>query len=417
MIFISAALQRGGNFLTRVTESKMKRNRFLRRGVLLLLCVGVLICPPAWAGNPLKLLFRGAAKETFTRQIPVAKLERILSARVRVTSQQIPPLLRWQKRYVDDTDLPVKKVLKAQTLYSRKSPYAELPFWDQLSHEAKENYFLAANNRASRQVIQQRLQSAKTVQQNQESLWRTQKGFAPAPLENILLEEIPSQAQYILLGEEHDQAVILDFVSRFLTSYQRKYPARKICLLTEFLPVGQPSKYTLDSMREESPAYAKVFTRAQKSGITVYGLEPQVVFSSRDVVLLDEKYNPGKKKWELWVMPESMRARNRFWMQQIKAMRAQYPDAVFVIYAGADHVAYNASFSLAKEFPSEQTFIAHLFAEDSQNDVYNDWLDVIGGDEYPFRKQKVLSWKSPFLRRVAGFDIRFLISKKDLAPQ
>ena len=75
------------------------------------------------------------------------------------------------------------------------------------------------------------------------------------------------------------------------------------------------------------------------------------------------------------------------------------------------------SFSLAKEFPSEQTFIAHLFAEDSQNDVYNDWLDVIGGDEYPFRKQKVLSWKSPFLRRVAGFDIRFLISKKDLAPQ
>ncbi len=221
---------------------------------LLVLASAWLLClQPAWAGNPLKGLLKGTAKAPVARKFSSQQVERILANRAQISRQQFPALSVTQRLYVYDADLPVQKILKWDVSRGPQVPYEKLPFWHKLSKEGKYNYFLAANNRACRRNIINQLRAFEALHKHLAGLWQERVKFPNKPLEEILVQSINPQAQYILLGEEHDHAQVQKFVVRFLQTYQKTYPDKKVILLTEFLPVGWKRQRDLQEMLEEDP--------------------------------------------------------------------------------------------------------------------------------------------------------------------
>ena len=383
-----------------------------RRGPLLLAVVLLLVSQPVWAGNPLKAVFKGAGKAPVARKFFSPQIERILANRVQISRQKFPALSVEQRLQVYDADLPVKGVLKWDVSHGPQAPYEKLPFWRKLSKQGKYNYFLAANNRASKRAVAIRVNAAKNIQKNVKELWNKRQTIPEELPEQTLLRAIKPQTRYILIGEEHDTPGVQDFLIRFLKTYQAKYSGRKIVLLTEFLPAGKDQTYILQEKRTKDPDYGGFFVWAQAHGISVKGVEPRYVFFQNALAESDPVFKTEEATQDLWVLPEGFRLRNTFWIEQIQKWREKYPDAVFILYAGSDHVAYNTPFSVANKLPAESTFVAHVFGPRAphENPGY-DFLDEIGGLQYPFYRQRILSWDSPALRRVAGFDMRLIVTK------
>lgn len=372
------------------------------------LAVLMLASQPLWAGWSFKIPWKSTAQPAFTRQIPSSKMKKILQERVYLTRQRFPSISHEQQHFVSKDDLPVKEIIKWHTKGWLKSPYNDLPFWHKLSERDRYNYFLAANNRASRKAITERLQAVQKIREHVEELWNTKRSFSPQSYDQLLLQMIPPETQYILLGEEHDFMQIQLFVANFLQAYRQKYPERQIIFLTEFLPAEADYSKVLKLMLQYSPAYGQVMLWALTHGISVKGLEIPHVFFQDTWAVGDPAFGADYNLYSMWVLPEGIRLRNRFWLQEIKKWREQYPQAVFIIYAGMDHVAYNTPFSIAKELPSDGTFVAQLLPEVGEQTVgYS--LDKVGGKQYPFGQQNILSWESPALRRIAGFDIRMQV--------
>lgn len=385
---------------------------------LLVLASAWLLClQPAWAGNPLKGLLKGTAKAPVARKFSSQQVERILANRAQISRQQFPALSVTQRLYVYDADLPVQKILKWDVSRGPQVPYEKLPFWHKLSKEGKYNYFLAANNRASKHAVTVRLKAAEDIQKNLKELWNKRQTPTAELPEQTLLRAIKPQDRYILIGEEHDTPEVQDFLIRFLKTYQAQYSGRKIVLLTEFLPAGKEQAYIIQEKRTMDPDYGNFFVWAQAHGVRVKGMEPRYVFFQNAFAESDPAFKTAESSQDLWVLSESIRLRNNFWIEQIQKWREQYPDAVFILYAGAEHVAYNAPFSVANRLPAENTFVAHVFVQRSpdENPGY-DYLDEIGGIRYPFYQQRVLSWNSPSLSRVAGFDMRVILPQRKAVP-
>ncbi len=185
-------------------------------------------------------------------------------------------------------------------------------------------------------------------------------------------------------------------------------------MLTEFLPTGKNKTALLQHMKKADGGYGYLLNRASSWGITVKGLEARYVFFNDAKAVLDSRV-PDESTVDLWTVPESMHLRNRYWLSQIQQLREQYPDAVFIIYAGAEHVSYNTPFNLTKALPQEELFVAHLFSSKSTNNEARDLLDFLGEDKYPFYLEEILAWKDESMRRLAGFDMRLLINEKDYA--
>lgn len=385
-----------------------------KRVWLLLVLAGILLLgmQPAWAGNPLKTVFKGAKKVSVPRKFSSQQLERILANRAQISRQKFPPLSAQQRLRVYDTDLPVKSILRWDVSRGPQISYEKLPFWRKLSEQGKYNYFLAANNRASKRAVAMRLRAVENIQKNIKELWNKRQTIPAELPEQTLLRAIKPQDRYILIGEEHDTPEVQDFLIRFLKTYQAKYSGRKIVLLTEFLPAGKDKTYIVQEKRSMDPAYGNFFVWAQAHGINIKGVEPRYVFFQNAFAAADPVFKTEEATQDLWILPESMRLRNTFWVEQIQKWREQYPDAVFILYAGAEHVAYNAPFSVADMLPAESTFVAHVFGPRAphENPGY-DFLDEIGGLQYPFCKQRILSWDSPALRRIAGFDMRLIVKE------
>ena len=369
------------------------------------LAVLMLACQPVWAGWSFQSPWKAAAKPAFTRQIPASKIEKILRDRVYLTRQRVPRVPDAWQHFVAAEDLPVKRITEWNTRQGFKSPYDDLPFWSMLSEKERHNYFLAANNRAVRKVINERMQAAQKIRQHLKELWNAKLSFPSQSYNQLLLQAISPETPYILLGEEHDFQAIQMFVIDFLQAYRQKYPERQIVFLTEFLPAEEDYSKVLQSMLQQDPAYGQVMLWALTHGIYVKGLEMPHIFFQNAWVESEPTFGKNCELYNMWVLPESIRLRNRFWLQEIKKWREQYPQAVFIIYAGMEHVAYNTPFSIAKELPAADTFVVQMLPPFGDQTISYE-LDKIGGRQYPFERYNILSWNPPFLRRLAGFDIR-----------
>ncbi len=361
-------------------------------------------------------------KRAFTKtKLTPSKVERILKNRVPRTRKQLPPIPREQLNLWSAEELPADNPFFWKARRPLTGPYDEVPFWKRLSAEAKQNYFLAANNRALKALIRDREQALATARRWAPALWKKRVQFPHQTwdidsLSQAMLQRVPPDADYLLLGEEHNQPVIQALLIRFLRQYKAQNPERKIFLLTEFLPAGAAKKLPLQKMQTADPDYAHLLLAAQKLGINVRGLEPRFVFYSESGTVVESTLLEHEEDATLvatFAMPEGVRLRNQAWLQEIQTLRKRYPDALFIIYAGEMHVNYQSSQSVGSRLPKEKTFVISLLTREADEETPFHALDLLDSFRYPFLEQKVLTWDDPVLRRAAGFDMRILIDPKD----
>ncbi len=370
--------------------------------------------PEAGAQGVVKKAVSACRRSSVGKGMTPAQIEKILLDRVKRTKNQVPRIPPEELECLPAEDFPSQEIVNWPFRRGPVGPYEDLSFWNTLSPQAKRNYFLAANNRASALSLKQRLQIIKALRKQLPDFWQERLVFPHQPLEDTLLQSIPSGTKYILVGEEHNYSQIQVFLARFLQKYKQQYPHQKVFLLTEFLPTGKNKTALLQHMKKADGGYGYLLNRASSWGITVKGLEARYVFFNDAKAVLDSRV-PDESTVDLWTVPESMHLRNRYWLSQIQQLREQYPDAVFIIYAGAEHVSYNTPFNLTKALPQEELFVAHLFSSKPTNNEARDLLDFLGEDKYPFYLEEILAWKDESMRRLAGFDMRLLINEKDYA--
>ena len=157
-------------------------------------------------------------------------------------------------------------------------------------------------------------------------------------------------------------------------------------------------------MSKANPEYEALFKTATRLGIRIKGLESSYVFYHTPPQMEVPGVTP-EEEVNMWSTPEGMRVRNVDWAKAIAEYRQEEPDALFIVYAGADHLDYSKLSSLARRFPREETFIGMVFPyvlDEGQImtcDLVDEALPALNTVKY-------LSWPSKELRNLAGFDVR-----------
>ncbi len=229
-----------------------------------------------------------------------------------------------------------------------------------------------------------------------------------------LARQITPQTQHFLIGEIHDNAIGQTLIP-FLRELRRTQRDRRIFLFTEFLPERQIwGRWNPELLY--FPDQKNIWDEATLLNISVVGLEPKFVYTVRQRFLernADEqgRSTPGE---EIWSSIAGVRMRNRQWMDVLKEYREQYPDALFLVYAGNAHVDYTEPYSLGRKLAAVgDTQVALLFPEQYQSKSSGEtttWTSRF--DEWTYGKllDRVLQFDSPEVAHKAGFDIRIRVA-------
>lgn len=218
-----------------------------------------------------------------------------------------------------------------------------------------------------------------------------------------LAEQLPEDARYLLLGEkDHGVYTIHQQIKYLLAELHHRYPHRKIILFTEFLPQDHSWMYAV--RHPGMWGYLPLFLAGQMERIPVVGLEPNFVFKTIETQVEDpELHDSGP----MWASIEGVRIRNEKWLTRLQAARRQYPEALFVVYAGAGHVDYNEPYSLGKSLEGPQTkvvlFHPRYAVKDGRLKEMITMFDIVTQGEFSSR---IVQFKSTKLARLAGFDIQ-----------
>ena len=237
----------------------------------------------------------------------------------------------------------------------------------------------------------------------------------PAKPDEWLAAQIPSQTKTLFLGELHRKENIKHFVTQLLQRIADTQPeGREIFLFTEFLP----SEFLWSSFHNPaSHPYGSVFQAAADKKISVIGLEPPYV--QENILFLEFKNKAGQKEREsIWSSPEGVRLRNQHYTELLKKYRMAFPNALFIVYAGASHVQYNSFLSVSGNFPAQETFVVTLYPEKYLSrcaakeiprqfrPIFSSLIsqfDIATGGKFP---QKTLYWQTKDSALTAGFDVQ-----------
>ncbi len=313
---------------------------------------------------------------------------------------------------------PIQQIFKTGELNASEL-YPDLPFLKNSTQTGK--YLVARNNRLFVQEMNRLKQVWSQIDENLPRLYQ-EASNTPQPKNLIpwVAQTIPAQTNQLYIGEVHGYPEILEFVAKLLQELKIRHPNRKIFLFTEFLPENLTWNSNAN-VRIRAPKishiYFPVWEQALQAQIPIIGLEiPAAVDSCCEMRYLNRK--GSLRKQTIWASLEGVRLRNERWKKILDAYRAQYPDALFIIYTGADHSIYNRPFTLAQ--PNKDSFVLILYPEHYQKFIPT---GRVGGtlvtnpmkgplerlvDELDFQRQ-VVKWESPDLIPIAGFNIRIKV--------
>ena len=342
-------------------------------------------------------------------------ISRVLSKRVQtsferasVVQQHFPDLRL--KAYVPSKSTSQFTMAKPQDIYPEAT---FLTTQKQLS-----DYFLAQNNRAFIDIYPKLQESQKQILLHEEKL-QSQKITPQHPQENDmswLAQQLTSNIRYFFIGETHGHPEIQEAIANLLREVRRQFPQQKIFLFTEFLLDGQvlPQENPVIPLKK----YIPVWETALQEQITPVGLEPvalgpspkeaQLTYQSKDGFLGMSTAHKSTIRGSL----EGMRLRNRHWQTVLDRYRQEYPDALFIIYAGAWHVEYNHPYavSTALNLDPAEAFEVSLYPSVNLNsfdcNTLTSTLDKITGGRFP---ERVLKFEDPDLTRLIGFDVQIKI--------
>lgn len=214
-----------------------------------------------------------------------------------------------------------------------------------------------------------------------------------------LVSLIPPTAKFIFLGEVHHQPSIEKQILYLLAHYHKLHPEKRIMVLTEFVLDTNVSLLPKE-MDARVTSKRAFFDLLMKWRIPVFGLEePAARFDASREVLAEK----GGKTF-LSSTALAVQTRNRHWVKQIKAMHEAYPDMVFFIYAGLGHTEYNLPYSVAAQFPAQETFAMDFFV--GRRLRFTPFDRAFNG---AFSGTGVWYWKDPKYARLAGFDASIVL--------
>ena len=315
---------------------------------------------------------------------------------------------------------PSKRIIGAlnETTFSA-SAYKMYPeFSGAVTPEQIANIFLTNNNNLA-QSEQQRMANWLSLLAQKVPTFKEETAnlVQPEDLSSWLTQQIPSQTRNLFLGEFHRKETIKQFIQELLPQLRAAHPDTPIFLFTEFLS----SRFSWTAYHDPAThPYGNVFQTALQQDIPVIGLEPEYV--QDNILFLEYKNRSGQKqKSSIWASLEGMRLRNAHYTSILQEYRKTYPDALFIVYTGADHVQYNSPSSLSKNFPPQETFVVSLYpaqrlgltpAESQSLNVRPFYTSLMGefdfatGGTFP---QQVLYWQTKDSAQAAGFDVQLKI--------
>ena len=313
---------------------------------------------------------------------------------------------------------PIQQIFKTRELNAREL-YPAQTFLKNSSQTGQ--YLVARNNRL---FVQEIHRMKKVWAQIDENLPRLrQEATATEQPENTitwLADLIPPQTTQFFVGEAHGYPEIYQFLAQLIQELRTRQPDREIILFTEFLPENfkwtgrHPSILTVPKHTQKFfPTWDKIL----QAQVPVIGLElPAAVDEKCQVRYL--RTDDTLDKQTVWASLEGVRLRNERWTKTLATYRAQHPNALFIIYTGADHSMYNRPFSLAT--PGEHTFVTILYPERYESFTPSGRFSgtlvakpMPGPLERLVNKldfqRPVIKWQSPDLAPIAGFDVRIKV--------
>lgn len=391
----------------------------MRKLILLFLLLGLTAVPSQAQGRWKGLLHIKSNPPTQGKaKLSDINISRQLSIRVAQTFHQaeqaikgMPPIHRM---IVGE---PIQQVFNPDELNNPR--IYDLPFLENSTQMGK--YLAARNNRL---VLQETHRMQQIWAQIDENLPRLRKEAAatkqPENQVTWLADAVPPQTTQLFVGEAHGYPEIHQFVVKLVQALQSRQSNRQIILFTEFLPenLKWEKNYNQvltvpDNMREFFPIWDQII----QAQVPVIGLElPQAVNDICKVRYLRSDGSLDEKT--VWASLEAVRLRNERWQKTMAAYRAQYPNALFIIYTGAYHSMYNRPFTLAT--PGEKTFVSVLYpARYVSFDASSRFIGTLVAKTMPDPLERlvdqpdfqcpVVKWQSPDLPTIAGFDVRIKV--------
>lgn len=343
-----------------------------------------------------------------SHRIDFSKAEKLLKKRVWKTQMDLEV---WPSKgiFLEEVDLPASQILNWSSEKMFPWLYKEEPLFKELSLEGKQNYFLVNNNRLIKRLLMERALLAEQIAYFRPELLKGRKSLPAIPPGRLMASLIEEDVSQIYIGEFHRLFAVQHSVLEFLRALRERFPKRKIVVLSEFLIQDVPVSVQLASMWKAEGSYVAIFSGASKMGMPLYGLEPfGLVNEGKEEVVLAPAAGLQKEEspFSIWLSPEGMRLRNKAWAQKIREVRQENPNALFVVYAGAAHLAYNEIYGLPNLFPEEKSFVGFFYPNDRNN---WDWIDFFGGKA--FAKASFLHFEEKNLAKLAGFNVRIKVPK------
>ncbi len=286
--------------------------------------------------------------------------------------------------------------------------------------EQLSSYFLVQQNKNITHQLPKLQQLRDEILANLENFEKT-KQVTLIPEEETpaawLVDQLQDDLEYLLLGEVHYYPEIQPQIVNMIRSLRHRYPDRQIILFTEFLLENETWDMAAD-LTINYKEYQKVWIAAQVRQIQSIGLEP--AFVEKDHVRLH--YRPpiqtswlaSSRQQNIWASLEGMRLRNTRWLQTLKTYRAQYPHALFIIYAGEAHVSYNEPYSIGTALGNKKIKVINFDNNFSlgTNSTLTTPFDHITSGRFTMEKltdkkygiTPILHFPDKHLSRLAGFD-------------
>lgn len=329
----------------------------MRVFLTLLLCLGLAgplsAEPGGWAAW-LKKVFQPRVSTRVPRS---AALEQAVASRA--LAAQMAHRAAWTQLNAKALPVPLNIHGAAQNMAAASSPS-----W--VPATEAERRFKAVNDRLAQEWQYLTERDIAVMQRRKAHMIQTLRVEYPKGPVNYA-DLIPPEARFIAVGEEHGFAPLRRTFETLVWQYRKKYPNRKIVVLTEFvfdrtLPLsektGEPVSSLAFRFRRISPDF-RFLEKFIKRGIHVIGLEDERYFRSHQALI-----SPAFRQVE---SVYGMKQRNDHWRRIIAYVRRQEPEAVFFVYTGNLHVHYRAPFSLVKASP--QVFVLQLMAQDVGTDL------------------------------------------------
>lgn len=297
-----------------------------------------------------------------------------------------------------------------QNPYPKHSPAHILTDPDQITY-----YFLTKNNLEVRKWLPKLEHRQQFIVEHADELLALQAPVTHPVTQDAawLAGQISPDTRYLLLGEWHKQPDVQTFEQNFIN--QLRASGREIVLFTEFIPDNGSWTFALE--HDELAYYLPIWLNANAHHTPLFGLEPAYVHQNNTHFVIREEtflFPPAlQQQQEVWATPEGMRLRNEHWLSILQERRQEYPDALFIILAGADHVSYDQPYSLGSLLPQEQTqcvlLPSHAYSDpvSGKNEPFLTLFDALTGERL---SQRIIQFKNKPLARRVGFDIQLKVT-------